>query len=136
MRGLCLQSSDFHLDAIDDFNKTIALRRDDSSLYYMRSVSKGATGDLHGCASDLQEAIRFAGDDNADNRSHNAWANERGYKGVIDMYKFALEVTNVNFEMQSSLERRRRDHPGLALDFGPDLVTERRAKSRRRTQHE
>jgi len=136
LRGLCLQSFDFHLDAIDDFNKAIASRPDDSSLYYMRSISKGATGDLHGCASDLQEAIRFAGVDNADNRSHNAWANEKGYKDVIDMYKFALDRANLDLETQSSLERRRRDHPGLALDFGPDLVTERRAKSRRRTQHE
>ena len=136
LRGLCLQSFDFHLDAIDDFNKAIMSRPDDSGLYYMRSISSGATGDLNGCASDLQEAIRLTGVDNADNRSHNVWANEKGYKGVIDMYKFALDRANLDLEMQSSLERRRRDHPDLAINFGPDLVTERRAKSRRRIQHE
>ena len=57
-RGSCLQTLKWHLDAIDDFNRAIALEPKDSNGYFMRSISKSATGDLHGSVSDLQEAIR------------------------------------------------------------------------------
>lgn len=138
-RGSCLQLLDFHLDAIDDFNKAIPLEPDDSNLYYMRSVSKGATGDLRGRVSDLQEAIRLAGVDTAINKSYDAWAKQKGHKdGVVGMYMFDMCVANQDIESQEFHERlvRESKRPGLVDHLGPDLVSRRRAKALRRTQNE
>lgn len=133
-RGLCLQSLNFDLDAIDDFDKAIASEPQDSNLYYMRSISKGATGDLHGRVSDLQEAVRLASVENAANRSYNAFAKEKGYKnGVIGIYEADLLLANLDLESQATQERVRRECPGD--DLGLDLVSRRRAKARRRTPH-
>src|SRR5947209_3017128 len=38
-RAACLQALGFDLDAIDDFNKAIALEPDDCNLYFMRGLS-------------------------------------------------------------------------------------------------
>ncbi len=74
----------------------------------MRSISKGSTGDLRGRISDLQEAIRAAGIDNAVNRAYNAWAKEKGYAdGVIGMYKFELLNANLDLEQQETEEQMR-----------------------------
>jgi tetratricopeptide (TPR) repeat protein len=134
LRGTCLQALNFDIDAIDDFNKAIASEPEDSNLYFMRSISRGATGDLHGCVSDLEEAIRVAGVGNAANISYNGWAKEHGYNGIIDKYKLDLFNANLSLEMQASDELRRRKHPNL--DLGPDVASRRRAESRRRTQHD
>ena len=133
-RGSCLQILDFHLDAIDDFNKAIPLDPEDCNLYFMRSVSKGATGDLRGCVADLQEAIRFSETDNPLNGKYNLWANKLGYKNIAAKFNYDLIVANQDIEMQEDKERLQSKRPGL--DLGPDLVSRRRAKSRRRTQHE
>src|SRR5579862_9522892 len=37
-RGLCLNSLDYFLDAIDDFNKAIQLTPEDCNLYYCRGL--------------------------------------------------------------------------------------------------
>ncbi len=77
MRGGCLQTLQYDLDAIDDFTKAIEFDPEDSNYYYMRSISKGAVGDLHGGIEDLKEAIRLAGIDSASTRSHNAGIQRR-----------------------------------------------------------
>jgi len=133
-RGSCLQILDFHLDAIDDFNKAIPLDPEDCNLYFMRSVSKGATGDLYGCVADLQEAIRLSEIDNPLNEKYNLWANKLGYKNIAAKFNYDLIVANQDIETQEAKERLRSKRPGL--DLGPDLVSRRRTKSRRRTQHE
>ena len=107
-RGSCLQSLEFHLDAIDDFTKAIGFNPADSNLYFMRSLSKGATGDLQGRVADLQEAIRVAGIDNASSRALNALANERGYKdGIVGKYQMDLMHANLDLERQADDEHRR-----------------------------
>ena len=132
MRGECLQSLKFHLDAIDDFTKAIELDPEDSNTYFQRSISKGAVGDLHGCVDDLNEAIRLAGIDSASTRSHNALARENGSKeGVVVMYRTRMLRANLDLEHQVSDERRLH---GPAASFGPDLVTKRKSEARRRTR--
>ena len=132
MRGGCLQSLQFDLDAIDDFTKAIEFDPEDSNNYFMRSISKGAVGDLHGRIDDLNEAIRLAGIDSASTRSHNAHARENGYKdGIAGMYRMEIMHANLDLERQASDERRLQ---GPAASLGPDLVTKRKSKARRRTR--
>lgn len=101
IRGSCRQSLKLHVDAIDDFNKAIASEPDDSNLYFMRSNSKGALGDLLGRIADLQVAIRVSAIDNAANRSHNEGAREQGHRnGVISIYQFQLAFATNELEFQ------------------------------------
>ena len=130
MRGGCLQSLHFDLDAIDDFTKAIKFDPEDSNNYFMRSISKGAVGDLQGCIDDLKEAIRLASIDSASSRSHNAHARENGYtNGVADMYRMQIMSAQLDLERQASDEIRLQG-PGASL--GPDLVTERKSRANRR----
>jgi tetratricopeptide (TPR) repeat protein len=132
MRGGCLQSLNFDLDAIDDFTKAIELDPEDSNNYFMRSISKGAVGDLHGRIDDLNEAIRLAGIDSSSTRSHNAFAREKGYKdGIAGMYRMQMMHAKLDIEQQASDERRLQG-PGASL--GPDLVAKRQSEARRRTR--
>ena len=132
MRGGCLQRLNWHLDAIDDFTKAITFDPGDSNNYFMRSISRGAVGDLHGRVDDLNEAIRLAGIDSSSTRSHNAYARENGYEdGIAGMYRMEMMHANLDRERQASDERRLR---GPAASFGPDLVTKRQSEARRRTR--
>jgi tetratricopeptide (TPR) repeat protein len=131
LRGSCLQTLEWHLDAIDDFTRAIELERDDSNYYYMRSISRGAVGDLQGRVDDLNEAIRVAGIPNAANRSHNEHAKEKGYRnGVAGVYQMDLVRANLDIECQTSEESLLKGHAGA--NFGEDLVTRRRSQARRR----
>jgi tetratricopeptide (TPR) repeat protein len=134
-RAACLQALDFDLDAIDDFDKAILTEPEDCNLYFMRSFSKSAVGDLHGCVADLQEAIRRAKLHPGIAESYDAHAKEKGYAGgVIQIYQSHLAFANSDVEQQEvdeSLLRGNPNHP-----FGPDLVTRRRMESRRRTMRD
>jgi tetratricopeptide (TPR) repeat protein len=132
MRGCCLQALGYDLDAIDDFEKAIAADPHDSNLYYMRSLSKSATGDLHGCLADLQEAIRVVMLHPGANKAHDAHARELGHTGgIVAVYKQWVLRAQLDLEEQEFDERRRRECPGRP--FGPDLATRRRLEARRRT---
>lgn len=116
LRGSCLQTLNFNLDAIHDFDHAIALKPEDSNFYYMRALSKSSTGDFNGSVSDLREAIRLSIFDNARNRNYDAAAKEMGHKGVTALYKFKLiEVemdakschpTKLEWIRQRNLQRR------------------------------
>jgi tetratricopeptide (TPR) repeat protein len=132
MRGGCLQSLGFDLDAIDDFTKAIELDPEDSNTYFQRSISKGAVGDLNGRVKDLNEAIRLSGIDSYSTRSHDAFARENGYKdGVAGFYRMQMVQANLDLERQAADERRLQ---GPAASLGPDLATKRRSKARRRAR--
>jgi tetratricopeptide (TPR) repeat protein len=130
MRGGCLQSLKFDLDAIDDFSRAIEFDSEDCNNYFMRSISKGAVGDLQGRIDDLEEAIRLASIDSPSTRSYNAHAREKDYKdGVVGIYRMEMMHANLDLEQQASDERRLQ---GTAASLGPDLVTKRRSQARRR----
>ena len=132
MRGGCLQLLQFDLDAIDDFTKAIEFDSEDSNNYFMRSISKGAVGDLHGRIDDLNEAIRLAGIDSASTRSHNAYARENGYNdGIAGRYNMEMMHATLDLERQASDARRLQD---AAAILGSDLVTKRQSQARRRTR--
>ena len=128
-RGLCLQSLRFDFEAIDDFDKAIALEPGDSNLYFIRAHSKGASGDLKGQFADFLGAIQVSKIDNAANRSHNSHALESGHKGIEQIYEMALVSANLDLEQQAFDEIRLRG-PGASL--GPDLASSRRSKTQRR----
>jgi len=129
-RGLCLQSLEYDLDAIDDLTKAIELDPSDSNFYFIRSISKGSLGDLHGRIADLQEAIQLSSIDNAATRSHNAFAKEKGYKeGIVGKYRIDLVCAKLDLTREADDERRQ--NSPLA-HLGPDLVSRRRVKARRR----
>lgn len=130
-RGSCLQSLEFHLDAIDDFNKAISLNPQDSNLYFMRSVSKGAAGDLGGRIADLQEALRVSEIENETNKIYHAWAQELGYKNITAKYNYDLLHAKVAFEEHVAEEQSRKTSGG---DLSPDLVNRRMAWTRRRNR--
>lgn len=135
LRGSCLQVLNFHLDAIDDFDKAIPIEPEDCNLYFMRSVSKGETGDLRGRVADLQVAIRLAQTGNPLNERYNAWAKKLGYENIAAKFTNSdLVSANNAIGFQEAEDYLRPKYPGL--DFGPDLVSRRRAKVRRRTQQE
>ena len=132
MRGGCLQSLQFDLDAIDDFTRAIEFDPEDSNNYFMRSISKEAVGDLPGHIDDLNEAIRLAGIDSASTRRYNAHARENGYMdGVAGMYQMQILQAKLNLERQASIERRVQ---GSVASLGSDLVTKRQSQARRRTR--
>jgi len=101
-RGICLQSLNYDLDAIDDFNKAIALQPENSLTFYMRSLSKTATSDLHGCISDLQEAIRLLDVDNEYTRNVDAHARETGYKDAAYYYRKQMDFYRVRLDSEAN----------------------------------
>lgn len=119
-RGICLQSLDYDLDAIDDFDRAIALQPENSLTFYQRSLSKTATGDLRGCVSDLQEAIRLADVDNKYTRGLDAHARETGYKDSAHYYRTAMDFAKCRlddvecgsmreyYERRANMRRRRK----------------------------
>lgn len=108
LRAMCLQALDFHLDAIDDFNKAILLSPDDCNLYYMRSISKSAIGDVDGCVADLEEAVRLSKADNEMNRSYDIGAKEQGWNSVTDIYNASL-FRESNLPLPESLRQRKKE---------------------------
>ncbi len=98
MRGGCLQTLKFDLDAIDDFDKAIALEPANCVTYFQRSLSEGATGDQHGRVSDLQEAIRRARVDNAYTRSDDAYVRELGFGSCAEYYEMQLGLAKLDLK--------------------------------------
>ncbi|HEY1717321.1 MAG TPA: hypothetical protein VGH42_03400 [Verrucomicrobiae bacterium] len=86
-RAPCLQSLEWHLDAIDDFTKAIRREPEDSNLYFQRSISKRAVGDQQGGLADMQDAIRIAKTDNKFTRGYNLVIKDMGWQSVVAMYE-------------------------------------------------
>jgi tetratricopeptide (TPR) repeat protein len=133
-RGSCLQLLEFHLDAIDDFNRAILSAPEDSNLYYMRSVSKSAIGDLHGCVADLKEAIRLSEIDSKLTKTYDLGAKKRGFQSATAMFNCDLLRANLDLEAQAEDEHLGHECERLGLDLPPNLVSRRRANTRRRMQ--
>jgi tetratricopeptide (TPR) repeat protein len=98
MRGSCLQSLGYDLDAIDDFDRAIVLKPENSLTFYQRSLSKTAAGDLRGCVSDLQEAIRLADVDNRYTRGLDVHARETEYKDSAHYYLLQMDSAKIRLD--------------------------------------
>jgi tetratricopeptide (TPR) repeat protein len=90
-RGICLQSLDYDLDAIEDFDRAIAKLSENASLYFSRSLSKSNTGDLKGCVSDLEMAVNLSKIDNEINKNYEMVAKELGWNSATDKYNLDLQ---------------------------------------------
>jgi len=95
-RGICLQALGFDLDAIDDFNKVIPLASEDANLYYMRGLSRGATGDFDGAISDHEEAVRLSKAHSPSNDAWNNYARETGWPSATAFYESYLSMARMN----------------------------------------
>lgn len=103
-RAVCLQSLGYDLDAIDDFDRAIALQPENSFAFSQRSLSKNASGDLRGCVSDLQEAIRLADFDNRYTRFSDAYFRETGFKDSAHYYHSQMVRAKIQLdEFEGSL---------------------------------
>lgn len=94
-RGICLQALGFDLDAIEDFNKEIEKLPEDANRYFLRSFSKVVTGDLEGCITDREDAVRLSKIDNNINRSYNLYAKEQGSESVTYLYNTFLHQARI-----------------------------------------
>lgn len=92
-RGFILQGLDYHYDAIEDFNHSISLAKDDANLYFGRGHSRGIIGDYDGSISDLQKAIELSKIDNEKNRKYNSsdFITEKNWHSITHFYQLQLE---------------------------------------------
>lgn len=128
MRGSCLQSLEWHLDAIDDFTTAISRRPDDSNLFFQRAMSMTAIGDGNGFEADINEAIRLSKLDTALSRSHNEGAIEMGWSNVTKVYENQARAHQAKMRVQASMQV-------LMLGSSSGLQDEQSAKLRRRRPH-
>jgi len=107
LRGSCLQSLEWNLDAIDDFTRAISLQPDDCNLYFQRAMSKTATGDQSGFEADMQQAILLSKVDSPLNRNYNQGAKEMGWANTTAMYEGQAirSVRKPDFIVQKDVER-------------------------------
>lgn len=87
MRAECLQSLNFDLEAIDDFDSAIALEPEDCNLFFQRSFSKESIGDFQGKAADLEKAINLAEIDDRYTRIYDDSAREKGFRNCAHLYR-------------------------------------------------
>ncbi|MCK4462470.1 MAG: hypothetical protein KAW46_11740 [candidate division Zixibacteria bacterium] len=111
MRADCLQALDYHLEAIEDYDRAILQEPEDCNLRFLRSCSKNAICDDEGALIDLQEAIELSKIDNELNRSYAAVARESGYQGHTALYEMDLikakSDKNMDEELRQELRRRK-----------------------------
>lgn len=102
IRGGCLQEFGYDFDAINDFDKLIALSPNDSNNYFMRSASKNTILDYEGEIDDLEKAIHLSTNDSPLNRNYNTGARTMGYESVLRFYQQALFCAKI--DLQAKLE--------------------------------
>ena len=107
-RAYCLQALEFHLDAIDDFSKTIELTPDDCNLYFSRSMSKMSMYDCEGQVSDLEKAIELSKINNELNQEYLLNAKEMGRDSHTLIYQMQLYA--VKPRLETNLYNELRDH--------------------------
>jgi len=115
LRAICLQEFHYELDAIDDFNKAISLAPEEANLYFMRSLSRSATGDYTGCISDLQEAIRLSKIDNKYNDFWNNYAKETGWTSATAHYEMDLMSAQQFRKGVEKVKELEEKHPELGI---------------------
>jgi tetratricopeptide (TPR) repeat protein len=109
-RGCCLQSLDYHLDAIDDFTKAIELSPGEANIYFMRSMSYLQLGDVVEAWKDNITAIQLSKNNNNENSEANKRAKEMGYETATSFYELRLDFVKLRADM-SEITRKHLDKP-------------------------
>ncbi len=94
LRGSCLQSLDWELDAIEDFTKAISFNPADCNLHFQRAMAKISVGDDIGFKTDLHEAIRLSHLENASNLGHNEGARQMGWPNAAALYEAQTAIAD------------------------------------------
>ena len=106
MRATCLQALGWHLDAIDEYTRTIALEPNDCNHYYQRAMSKSSIGDSKGCIADIERAMALSTANSRLNRGYNEVAREIGYESAADLYRSQLSFESDASEAHMELAAR------------------------------
>lgn len=112
-RANCLSELEYYYDALDDYNISIQKNSENCDIYYMRSWTKQAIGDIEGQVEDIKEAIRISKLDIPNSNYWNQYAKETGYNSGADRYEMDLimaegrlesEILNKKIELDASPE--------------------------------
>ena len=112
LRGSCLQSQGFDLDAIDDFDIAIQLRQEyakvsregeDCNLYYQRANSKSAAGDYEGSITDIKEAIKVASSESKLNAAYDKSMQKIGWPNAAEWFQSRLTMERMAHESKELL---------------------------------
>jgi tetratricopeptide (TPR) repeat protein len=96
-RAICLQSLGHDLDAIEDFDTAIGFTPDDCNLFFMRGLSKSATGDFRGALEDFAAATRLSQLDTPLNRVYLQGTREMGRNNIADL--FTLHIVSAKLSV-------------------------------------
>ncbi len=129
MRAGCLQELGYDFDAINDFDKSIALSPNDCNKYFSGSISKGAILYFNGEIEDLKKAIELSKIDNALNREYNDEAKKKDIKAGAGMFEMNLIRAKMNTDTEIS-DSKRIENAATPKDnqFWQEMYDEKRAK--------
>ncbi len=105
-RGICLQTLDFHLDAIDDFSTAIKLLPYDPNNYFLRSLSLKQIGNYREAVNDNEKAILLSEIPSKENEVKNKKAKGMGYNSATAFYKIRLDL----LLQEANFDQAIRDH--------------------------
>jgi tetratricopeptide (TPR) repeat protein len=91
-RGNCLSELGYNIDALEDYDKSIAKDPQKANPYYMRALIKKSIYDYEGSLADFKEAIRLSKLDNEDNEYWNSYAKNTGYNSATEKYEMDLNL--------------------------------------------
>jgi tetratricopeptide (TPR) repeat protein len=130
LRAGCLQELEFHYDAINDYNKSISLSKNDCDKYFCRSRSKLAILDYEGAILDIEKAIEVSMIDNEHNRIFNDQAHEQGYKnGAADFYQLGLQRVKMDLDSElESIQKIKNASSQEEKQYRQDMYDEKREK--------
>lgn len=120
LRGTCLQSLSWELDAIEDFTKAISLEPEDCNFHFQRAMVRSSVGDTVGFEADLQEAIRLSRIENTSNFNHNAGARQMGWPNAAAMFQAHAVQAKIpdalaeRYRERAELRGRRPTSPNVA----------------------
>lgn len=95
LRGFCLQSLGFILDAIDDFTKAIALAPDDCNLYFGRGNSYFSIKDYTSAVENGKLAVYYAKINERFFEGYTAQAKAMGFQSAQSLYEFYINIWEV-----------------------------------------
>jgi tetratricopeptide (TPR) repeat protein len=107
-RAGCLASLEWHLDAIDDYDKAIAEDPSDCNLYFLRSQSKHAVGDKTGI-DDLKRAIDLSKNNSSASRENNENAKLMGLQSATFLYESSLSLYPEDNDIRNMIFRKLAD---------------------------
>jgi tetratricopeptide (TPR) repeat protein len=83
----CYNAMAYYVEAVEEIDKAIAAKPDESEHYHMRAAMKVNTGKFDGVEADRQKAFELIKIDNEKNRERNAQAVKDGYSSLTAQYE-------------------------------------------------